>query len=58
MEKYCPICQTELIDRSHYLICPRNNIGECAYDGYEDHHNHCCHEVGENIHEKELVALD
>ena len=58
MEKYCPICQTELIDRSHYLICPRNNIGGCVYDGYEGHHNHCCHEVGENTHEKELIALD
>ena len=58
MEKYCPICQTELIGRSQYSVCPRNSIGECAYDGYEEHHAHYCHEVGENTHEKELVTLD
>ncbi|WP_155400308.1 hypothetical protein [Vibrio campbellii] len=56
MEKYCPVCQTEMIDRSNYFICPRNNIGECAYDGYEDHHSHCCHDNQEHTHERELVT--
>ncbi|PSW18178.1 hypothetical protein C9I98_17510 [Photobacterium sanctipauli] len=35
MKKYCPCCNTELFDRSNAYVCPRNEIGECIYDGYE-----------------------
>lgn len=58
MEKYCPICQTELIGRSQYSVCPRNSIGECAYDGYEDLHARCCHEKTESARESEAPSLD
>ncbi len=58
MEKYCPICQTELIGRSQYSVCPRNNIGECAYDGYEEHHTHCCHDQRNSAHDAEAVTLE
>ncbi|MDF2153832.1 hypothetical protein [Vibrio sp. CAU 1672] len=37
MERYCPICRTEMVDRNRIAVCPRNDIGECSYDGYLDH---------------------
>lgn len=58
MEKYCPICQTELIGRSQYSVCPRNSIGECAYDGYEEHQTHCCHDQRNSAHDAEAVTLE
>ena len=58
MEKYCPICQTELIGRSQYSVCPRNNIGECAYDGYEEHHAHRCNDQRNNAHDAKAVTLE
>ncbi|MEZ9059754.1 hypothetical protein [Vibrio pelagius] len=33
--KYCPFCSTELIEKHHAQVCPRNEIGECRFDGYE-----------------------
>ncbi|NOI86555.1 hypothetical protein [Vibrio sp. 99K-1] len=33
--KYCPCCSTELISRDEVHICPRNEIGDCYFDGYE-----------------------
>ena len=36
--KYCPCCSTELIERDHIHICPRNEIGDCYFDGYEQSH--------------------
>ncbi|GMM87254.1 hypothetical protein F2Z80_06195 [Vibrio fortis] len=35
--KYCPFCSTELIERHHVQVCPRNEIGECRFDGYEQY---------------------
>ncbi|WP_295893480.1 hypothetical protein [uncultured Vibrio sp.] len=35
MEKYCPHCMTELVDRANVHICPRHAIGECSYDAYQ-----------------------
>nr|WP_237668364.1 hypothetical protein [Vibrio toranzoniae] len=32
MKKLCPICQTEMLERSHIYACPRNDIGDCSYD--------------------------
>ncbi|EEX31218.1 hypothetical protein VIC_004163 [Vibrio coralliilyticus ATCC BAA-450] len=25
-----------MIDKNHVSICPRNDIGECSYDGYQN----------------------
>ncbi|WP_114787558.1 hypothetical protein [Vibrio tetraodonis] len=36
MSKYCPNCGIEMIDKNQVSICPRNDIGECSYDGYRD----------------------
>ncbi|MCQ1061227.1 hypothetical protein LRP52_46625 [Photobacterium sp. ZSDE20] len=35
MKKYCPYCSTEMLEHCNVFVCPRNNIGECTYDGYE-----------------------
>ncbi|MGY3569510.1 hypothetical protein [Vibrio paucivorans] len=35
MEKYCPNCHTELVDRANVHICPRHAIGDCTYDAYQ-----------------------
>ena len=63
MKKYCPNCRTELIDHCNRFVCPRNEIGECTYDGYEvyrlyqethnlmERHNH-------SIHENSLTTVD
>lgn len=32
MKKLCPICQTEMLERSNTHVCPRNDIGDCSYD--------------------------
>ncbi|MET2949820.1 hypothetical protein ABXV18_17065 [Vibrio owensii] len=32
MKKLCPICQTEMVERSNIHVCPRNEIGDCSYD--------------------------
>ncbi|MDE1222390.1 hypothetical protein MCT05_16590 [Vibrio aestuarianus] len=32
MKKLCPICQTEMLERSNMHVCPRNDIGDCSYD--------------------------
>ncbi len=32
MKTRCPMCQTEMIERSNMHFCPRNDIGECAFD--------------------------
>jgi len=32
MKKFCPICQTEMLERSNIHVCPRNDIGDCSYD--------------------------
>ncbi|GEM76745.1 hypothetical protein [Vibrio sagamiensis] len=57
MEKYCPICHTEMIDRSNYFICPRNNIGECIYDGYEDKNLEYQYNAYTNQYEMETATL-
>lgn len=36
MDRYCPNCGIEMIDKNHVSICPRNDIGECSYDGYQN----------------------
>lgn len=37
MKKYCPNCRTELLNHCNIFVCPRNDIGECTYDGYEEY---------------------
>ncbi len=32
MERYCPNCHTQLMERSLTYICPRHEIGECTYE--------------------------
>lgn len=32
MKAFCPICRTEMVERAHVLVCPRNDIGDCCYD--------------------------
>ncbi|MGF1734084.1 hypothetical protein [Photobacterium satsumensis] len=49
MKKYCPYCSTELLDHCNILVCPRNNIGECTYDGYEEYR---LHEEPHNLKER------
>ena len=35
--KHCPSCSTELVARDDVQICPRNEIGDCYFDGYEQY---------------------
>ncbi|MCG9639990.1 hypothetical protein L1D22_08735 [Vibrio sp. Isolate34] len=35
--KHCPFCSTELIVRDDVKLCPRHDIGDCYFDGYEQH---------------------
>ena len=35
--KHCPSCSTELVARYDVQICPRNEIGDCYFDGYEQY---------------------
>jgi len=32
MKQRCPICHTEMLERSNIHVCPRNDIGDCSYD--------------------------
>ncbi|CAM3069994.1 hypothetical protein [Vibrio neptunius] len=32
MKPLCPLCHTEMLERSNIHICPRNDIGDCSYD--------------------------
>lgn len=32
MKTLCPICHTEMLERSNIHVCPRNEIGDCSYD--------------------------
>ncbi|WCP69397.1 hypothetical protein LYZ37_15355 [Vibrio tubiashii] len=32
MKPLCPICHTEMLERSNIHVCPRNDIGDCTYD--------------------------
>ncbi|USD34482.1 MULTISPECIES: hypothetical protein [Vibrio] len=32
MKPLCPICHTEMLERSNIHICPRNDIGDCSFD--------------------------
>lgn len=34
--KVCPSCRSELVSRSGINVCPRNEIGECCFDAYQD----------------------
>lgn len=40
MKPLCPICRTEMIERSSIHVCPRNDIGDCPYDALnmEEHY--------------------
>ncbi|WP_082008435.1 hypothetical protein [Photobacterium gaetbulicola] len=63
MKKYCPYCRTELLDHCNILVCPRNDIGECTYDGYEvyrlyeETHN-LKERHNSSIHDQELTTID
>ncbi|PMM49102.1 hypothetical protein [Vibrio splendidus] len=35
--KHCPCCSTELVIKDHIHVCPRNEIGDCYFDGYDQH---------------------
>ena len=35
--KHCPSCSTELVARDDVQICPRNEIGDCYFDRYEQY---------------------
>lgn len=32
----CPSCKTEMISRNGIHVCPRNEIGDCAFDAYTE----------------------
>ncbi|MCG9677618.1 hypothetical protein [Vibrio sp. Isolate24] len=34
MKPLCPICHTEMLERSNIHICPRNDIGDCSFDAF------------------------
>lgn len=34
MKTRCPICNTEMLERSNIHVCPRNDIGDCSYDAF------------------------
>lgn len=34
MKTLCPICHTEMLERSNIHVCPRNEIGDCSYDAH------------------------
>lgn len=34
MKTHCPICHTEMLERSNLHVCPRNDIGDCTYDAF------------------------
>jgi protein PhnA len=34
MDRICPMCQTPMVERNNIHVCPRNEIGDCAYDPY------------------------
>lgn len=33
--KVCPSCYSEMISRSGFHVCPRNEIGDCRFNGYD-----------------------
>ncbi|MEZ8378855.1 hypothetical protein LTQ03_00035 [Vibrio splendidus] len=35
--RHCPCCSTELVIKDHIHVCPRNEIGDCYFDGYDQH---------------------
>ncbi len=37
---HCPSCRTELVSRNNVPVCPRNEIGECHFDGYSQWEEH------------------
>ena len=51
MDRYCPNCGIEMIDKNQVSICPRNDIGECSYDGYKN-------SVAQNSDEYSIVEFD
>ncbi|MCF4172904.1 MULTISPECIES: hypothetical protein [Vibrio] len=34
MDRTCPMCNTPMVERNTEHVCPRNDIGDCAYDPY------------------------
>ncbi len=58
---HCPSCRTELVSRNNVPVCPRNEIGECHFDGYSEHEGHTDHEAGvfcEEHHSKLVSTVD
>lgn len=35
MQRFCPRCKTEMIERLNVYVCPRNDIGDCTYDAFD-----------------------
>ncbi|GEA60729.1 hypothetical protein VCO01S_19220 [Vibrio comitans NBRC 102076] len=33
--KVCPSCYSEMVSRSGIYVCPRNEIGDCRFNGYD-----------------------
>lgn len=40
MQRFCPRCKTEMIERINVYVCPRHDIGDCTYDAFEDLDGH------------------
>ena len=63
MYKYCTNCGIEMIDKNQVSICPRNDIGECSYDGYQNSvtqksEDYSIVEFEKNTKELQLVNAD
>lgn len=33
--KVCPSCYSEMVSRSGIQVCPRHEIGDCRFNGYD-----------------------
>lgn len=36
----CPACHTEMTSRNGIHVCPRHEIGDCAFDAYLEHEHY------------------
>ncbi|CAH0537633.1 hypothetical protein [Vibrio marisflavi] len=59
MERFCPNCHTQLVERSTAYICPRHEIGECTYEpAYPEKVQHQCQKKRATAqHQREAEAV-